>query len=168
MQGELNLANKQDARADQMFNLTLPGMKTALSHYQDLASGDSNAIFRAVAPSVSAIDSQTKQAKQNITNTMPRGGEQNLALEEADISKGSAISNVVNQSYEGAFPALATLAGQGVGLSNNEVANAIAAFGGASNTAGNLANQQAAGKESMLGFIGSLAGSGMEMGAAFA
>ena len=166
--GELNLANQQDARASQIFNLTFPGLKTAMGHYSDLASGDSDAIFRAVAPGVQATSKKFDQAKQQISDNMPRGGERNLALEETDISKAGAVGNQINQAYEGSFSALANLAGKGVGLSINEVSNAIAAFGGASNTAGNIASQEEEGKAAMLGMIGSLAGSGAELGAAFA
>lgn len=168
MQGELSLGQQQDARAKQLFDLGLPGLKTATSHYSDLASGDSNAIFRAVAPGVQSTSQKFDQAKQNISDTMPRGGERNLAMEETDISKAGAVGNEINQAYEGSFAALANIAGKNVGLSVNEVANAISAFGGASNTASNLANQQEEGKAAMLGMIGSMAGSSMEMGAAFA
>lgn len=166
VQGELNLANKQDARAGQIFDLTMPGLKTSMGHYSDLASGDSNAIFKAVAPGVQAIDQQFDSQKKNISDNMPRGGSRDLAMAETDVSKAGSVGNMVNQSYEGSFAALANLAGKGVGLSISEVQNAISAFGGASNTAGNLANQQEAGKASMMGMIGSLAGDGATLGAA--
>lgn len=137
-----------------------------MSHYQDLASGDQNAIFRAIGPAAQGVSQQFDKAKENITETTPRGGSQDLALQEADISKAGAIGNVVNQSYEGSFPALASMAGQGLGLSINEVSNAIAAFGGASNTASNLGNEQEEGKAAMLGMIGSLGGGAMELAGA--
>ena len=165
-QEQINLAQKQDARSDQLFKLTLPGLKDAESHYEQLASGDPNAIFKAVAPSAQAIKQQTNVAKQNIKESSPRGGAQDLALQEADISGAGAVGNIVNQSYEGAFPALASLSGHGIGLSINEMSNAIAAFGGASNTASNLANEQEAGKASMLGMFGALGGGAMELAAA--
>lgn len=168
MQGELSLAQQQDARAKQLFDLSMPGLKTATSHYQDLASGDSDAIFKAVAPGVQSTSKKFDQAKQNISDTMPRGGERNLAMEETDISKAGAVGNTINQAYEGSFNALASIAGKSAGLSINEVANAIAAFGGASNTSSNLANQEESGKASLMGMIGSLGGDAATLGAAFA
>jgi hypothetical protein len=164
---QIALAKKQDDRSQQIFDLSLPGLKTATAHYTKLASGDPNAISTEVGPGTQKIAEEFDSAKQSISETTPRGGARDLALQEADISKAGAIGNVTNQAYEGAFPALAALSGKGVGLSINEMSNAIAAFGGASNTAANLANQQEAGKAATLGFIGSLAGSGAE-GAALA
>lgn len=168
MQGELGLAQQQDARAKQLFDLSLPGLKTATNHYEDLASGDSSAIFKAVAPGVQATSKQFDTAKQNISDTMPRGGERNLAMEETDISKAGAVGNQINQAYEGSFNALASIAGKTAGLSVNEIANAISAFGGASNTASNIASQEEEGKAAMLGMIGSLGGSAAELGGSFA
>ncbi len=165
---QTRLAEHSDARSQQLFDLSLPGFKTATDHYTKLASGDPNAIFTAVAPSVQGVKGQFDAAKQNIQDTMPRGGAKDLALEEASVSQAGTVGNIINTGYEGSFAALANLAGKGMGLSVNEVANAIGAFGGASNTLGNVAQQQQAAKSSSLGFIGSLLGSGAEMAGAFA
>lgn len=165
-QEQINLAQQQDARAQQLYNLTEPGLATAVKHYQTLASGDPTAMFQEVAPGAQQISQKFDQAKQNIEQNAPRGGSRDLAIEEADISKAGAVGNLINQSYTSAFPALANLAGKGIGLSINEVGNAIAAFGGASNTASNLAQQQEAGKASSLGFLSAMGGDIAMLGAA--
>jgi hypothetical protein len=155
---QLALARSQDARASKLFNVTEPGLETAVQHYQKLATGDPETMWKEVAPGAEQITQKFDQAKKNISENAPRGGARDLAMEEADISKAGAVGNLVNQSYTSAFPALANLAGKGIGLSINEVGNAIAAFGGASNTLGNLAQQQEAGKASSLGFLSAMGG----------
>jgi len=155
---QVALAEKQDARASKLFDLTEPGLETAVNHYTKLASGDPNTIFKEVAPGAQQISQKFDQAKSNIAENAPRGGARDLAMEEADISKSGAVGNLINQSYTSSFPALANLAGKGIGLSINEVGNAISGFAGASNTASNLANQQEAGKAASLGFLSSLGG----------
>ena len=87
---------------------------------------------------------------------MPRGGAKDLAAQEAQISKSGAIGSTESQAYLGAFPALASLAGQGVGLSINEVTQALSGFQGASSSNQALGQMQGAGKAETLGFLGSL------------
>jgi hypothetical protein len=161
--GELALAQQQDTRAQQLYNLTEPGLETAVSHYQKLATGDPNTLFKEVAPGAEQISQKFDKAKANLAENAPRGGARDLAMEEADISKAGAVGGLVNQAYSSSFPALANLAGKGIGLSINEVGNAIAAFGGASNTAANLAQQQEAGKASSMGFLSALGGDAAQM-----
>ena len=155
---QIALGEKQDARADKLFDVTEPGLETAVNHYTKLASGDPNTMFKEVAPGAQQISQKFDSAKQQISENAPRGGAKDLAMEEADISKAGAVGNLINQSYTSSFPALANLAGKGIGLSINEVGNAISAFAGASNTASNLANQQEAGKAATLGFLSSAGG----------
>lgn len=163
---QLALAEKQDARAGKLFDKTEPGLETAVDHYTKLASGDPNTIFKEVAPGAQQISQKFDSAKQQISDNAPRGGAKDLAMEEADISKAGAVGNLVNTSYTSAFPALANLAGKGIGLSINEVGQAISAFGGASNTVANQANQQEAGKAASMGFLASLGGDAAQFAAA--
>lgn len=164
-QEQINLAQQQDSRASKLFDLTEPGLETAVNHYTKLSSGDPNTIFKEVAPGAQQISQKFDSAKQQISDNAPRGGAKDLAMEEADISKAGAVGNLINTSYTSSFPALANLAGKGIGLSINEVGNAISAFGGASNTASNLANQQEAGKAASMGFLSSMGGDIAMLGA---
>lgn len=87
---------------------------------------------------------------------MPRGGARDLAIQEAEISKSGAIGSTEASAYLGSFPALASLAGQGVGLSINEVTQALSAFQGASSSNQAAGQMEGAGKAETLGFLGSL------------
>ena len=73
----------QTAEGSQLFNMALPGLQQSESYYGKLASGDPSALARANAPAVQAITQSTDAAKKNITQDNPRGGQTNLALEEA-------------------------------------------------------------------------------------
>jgi hypothetical protein len=89
---------------------------------------------------------------------MPRGGARDLALEESQISKAGQIGGVEANAYLGSFPALASLAQGGIGLSINEVSQALSAFGGASSSNQSAAQMSGQGKAETLGFLGSLGG----------
>lgn len=161
-----NLANVMSATGQQsaqqghtLFNLALPGLESATSYYGKLASGDPNALARANAPAIQQITQQSNQAKANIMRDMPRGGERNLALSEADLSKYGTIGNLATQSYTNAFPSLASLGGQNVGQGTSATSVGIQGMNAAANQYGNLqqlANEQ---KQTQLGFISGLAGS---------
>jgi hypothetical protein len=165
---QADTASAANTRSQALYDTTAPGITTAENYYQTLAKGDPNSIYKAIAPAATQVSAASDAAKKNINDTMPRGGEKLLAMEQADIAKSSQIGNLLTQSYTSSFPALANLGGQGVGLSVNQMSNAIAALGGASNTYGNVAQEQSAGKAATMGFLGSLAGAGGEVGSAAA
>lgn len=167
-QSQIALAQKSDARADKLFNLTEPGLDLTEKFYQSLASGDPAKIQQATAPSTEQIAKSYDAAKQNIMDNAPRGGARDLALQEADISKDASIGSARSNAFLGSFPALASLAGQGVGLSINEVTQALSAFGGASSSNQAAGQMAGAGKAQTLGFLGGLAGDAATVGAAFA
>ena len=162
---EVKLGEASNVRSQQLFDIGLPGLKTATSHYTDLASGDPTAIFKAVAPGVQQMGQQFDVTKAKLGETMPRGGARDLAMAETDISKAGAAGTAINEAYNQSFDKLAAIAGKNMGLSQNDIAAALSAFGGASNTFGNIANQQESGKAATLGFLGSLGGGAMEMAA---
>lgn len=112
------------------------------------------------------VAQNAKQTKDQIKDSVPRGGVKDLALAETDINKSAQIGGLETAAYEHSFADLASLGEGGVSLSINEVSNAIAAFGGASHTVGDVAHEQAAGKAAQLGFFGSLAGGAAELAAA--
>lgn len=150
------LASQQEGRAKELYGLTLPWLKKAGGFYEDVASGDPDKLFRSIAPGAESIIGQTEAAKENIIAGAPRGGEQRLALEMADVGKAGQIGNLVTRSYLASFPALATLAQGGIGFSINEIANAIAAAGHGGTIATNVMDAEAAGKASTMQFLGDL------------
>ena len=161
----LPIATDQNKSSKELYDLTKPGLDMAEGYYKKLASGDPAELQKAIAPATEKIIAGSEATKKNILDNTPRGGEQRLALEQTDIAKGAKIGDLSTQAYTGAFPALASLAGEGIGLSLNEVNAALSALGGsgtalagAGNTVGNIANQQEAGKSSTMSLIGSLAG----------
>jgi hypothetical protein len=166
---QIQLAQQQDARSQQLFNLTEPGLQLTESFYKKLASGDPTQIQQATAPATEQIASNVEQSKKAISAEMPRGGARDVALQEADITKSAEIGNTKAQAYLGSFPALASLAGTGIGLSINEVTQALSAFQGASSSNQAAGQMEGAGKAQTLGFLGSLGnsaatGAGMALG----
>jgi len=89
---------------------------------------------------------------------MPRGGAKDLAVQEAEISKAGAIGSTQANAYLGAPSALANLASGGIGLSVNEMTQALSAFSGASSSNQSAGNMQGAAKSQTLGFLGALGG----------
>lgn len=142
----------------QLFNLALPGLTQAESYYGKLASGSPTALATANAPAIQGITQQSDAAKKNIVQDNPRGGQTNLALQEADISKGAQISNLTTQSYTSAFPSLAQVGGQNVSQGTAATGVGLQGMQGAAGQYNNLLNLNASDKASTLGFIGSLAG----------
>jgi len=161
---QMSLADQQNQRAQQLFNLSLPGYKTAENFYSELASGNPSIMAAALAPAQGEISKNTAATKANILANAPRGGEQQLAMQEADIAGASQRSSLASNAFLSSFPALANIAGSTGGLSVNSVANAIASFGGASSSNQALAQEQQASKESTMGFAGGLLGDAAMIG----
>jgi len=156
-QQQVSLGQQQNQRAQQLFGLEMPAFKTAENYYQTLASGDPAALARAIAPASNQIALNTQAAKQNIRDTLPRGGVEQLAEAEAGISGTAQRGMLTSSAYTSAFPALANLGSGLGGLSIGNVNSAISAFGGASSSNQAAAQMQQAQKEAQLGFIGGLA-----------
>jgi hypothetical protein len=158
--------NASTAQSQQLFGETNPGLTMAESYYQSLASGNQSKIFSAIAPAVSQINSASQGAVQNIRNNTPRGGVEQLAEANVQQQRAGQIGQLATSAYTGAAPALASLSGQGIGLSINEMANATSAGSAASSNLNALMQNQAQGKGTTMGFLGSLAGAGGELGSA--
>jgi len=166
-QQQLATGQQQNQEGNTLFNLGLPGLESAQSYYQKLASGDPNALARANAPAVQAITQQTDAAKKNIQQDSPRGGQTNLALQEADINKGAQISNLTTQSYNNAFGSEASLGGQNVSQGNAATNTGINATNSAASQYSNLLNINAEQKAANMGFFGSLFGDAATLGSAY-
>jgi hypothetical protein len=143
-----------------LFNLALPGLQQATSYYGKLASGDPNALARANAPAIQQITGQSNEQLKNIMQNAPRGGARDLALSEADLSKGAQISNLTTGSYTNAFGSLAGLGGQNVSQGNQATSSGLQGLNAAANQYGNLQQLNNEQKATSLGFASSLAGAG--------
>ena len=93
----------------------------------------------------------------------PRGGARDLAISDADLSKGAQISNLTTGSYTNAFPSLASLGGQNVGQGNSATSTGLQGLNSAANQYGNLQELNNQQKSTPLGFASSLAGAGASL-----
>lgn len=165
----VSLAQQQNQRGSQLFNASFPGFQQAENFYGTLSTGDPYAIARATAPATQQITQATQSAKQNIIQNAPAGGEKNLALEMADVSRGAQVGGVASGGYLNSFNALAQLAGQGVGESISSANTAVSGYGASTSALSNLGQlqmqqyqiQQQA-KGSTLGALSSLGGAAFE------
>lgn len=162
----VDIAKGQAANAEQLFNLTEPGLKTAEDFYSTLSAGDPAAILRATAPTAQAAAESAAGTKANILATSPAGGERNLALEAVDVNRGATVSKAASGAQLGSYNALAQLAGQGVGESISAAGTGISGISAANQGLSSLGGLQleqekikAEEKGNLLGLGGSLAGS---------
>jgi hypothetical protein len=149
-----------------LFNMALPGLQQSETYYSKLASGDPAALARANAPAIGQIDAKVDSAKKNIIQDNPRGGERNLALEQADITKGAQTSGLTTGSYTSSFGSLAGLGGQNVSQGTAATSAGLQGENAAANQYGQLQQLNNEQKASSLGFLGSLAGAGAQIAAA--
>lgn len=155
----------QTQEGSTLFNLALPGLEQAEGYYGKLASGDPNALARANAPAVQAITQSSDAAKKNIVQDNPRGGERNLALEEADLTKGAQIGQLETGSYTSSFGSLAGLGGQNVGQGLQGQSSGTQGMNAAANQYGQIQQINAENKAQTMGGIGGLASTGLEFAA---
>jgi hypothetical protein len=141
-----------------LFNMALPGLEKANTYYGKLATGDPNALARANAPAIQQITGQSNQQLSKIMQDAPRGGARDLAISEADLSKGAGISNLTTGSYTNAFPSLASLGGQNVSQGTAATGTGMQGMNAAANQYGNLQQLQNEQKQAQLGAITGLAG----------
>ena len=147
---QVNLQNTEAGLLKQYSGIALPNLGTAANYWNSILQGGP-AAQAATAPYAQTIAGQTAAAQQQIRNTLPMGGEQNLALANAKTQEGMSIANL----YQGLGPTAASqlqalaLGSAGAGTGSGSVS----AGAGASNL--NLAASQAQAKGSMWGGIGS-------------
>lgn len=163
-QAEQGLLSQAQSQSNQLFQTSFPGFGTAEKYYQSLASGNPQQISSAIAPAVGQINTATQGASQNIALNTPRGGVEQMAQANLQSQRAGQIGNLATQAYTGSFPALASLSQGGLGLAGGATGNAISAGSAASSSNQALMQAQQEGKGSALGFAGSLAGVGGELG----
>lgn len=171
----VQIAQGQAKNAEQLYQLTEPGLITAEDFYSTLASGDPGAILRAISPGAQQVSEAATGARANIMANEPAGGEKNLALEQVDVGEGAQIGKMASGATVNAPNALAQLAGQGVGESISAAGTGISGYSAGSQTLASLGNLdiqeqqiQAEQKGNVLGSATGLAQTGMEVGTALA
>lgn len=159
-QEQLGIDQQQQNNSNQLFNMSLPGLQQSENYYSQLASGNPQQIFSAIAPAVGQINTASQGAAKNIAENSPRGGVEQMAQANLQQQRAGQVGNLATQAYTSSFPALASLSQGGLGLAANEVSNAISAGSSASSSNQAVMQQQTAAKGQTLGFLGSLAGMG--------
>jgi hypothetical protein len=152
------LAQQQAGNASTLFNQSLPGFSQAQSFYRDLASGDPYALMRAISPATQQITAASTGAKQNILSNAPAGGEKNLALEQVDVNQGAQVGKTASEAFLNAPNALAQLAQQGIGESQNATGLALSGTSSGIQGFGQVGQEAVQQKGATLGAFGSLGG----------
>jgi len=165
------LVTQETGQAQQLFDLTMPGLSLAEEHYQRLASGDPGEIMRAIAPVAQQTAQATAGAKSNIMANSAPGGEKNLALEMTDVNRGAQIASAASGTALSAPKSLGALAGQGIsaaqsgeGLAGSSLSSELSGWsslGGLQLEGQQIAAEQ---KGQSLGMFGSLAGDAASVG----
>ena len=162
---QANLADVMSATGQQsakegstLFNMALPGLEKAESYYGKLASGDPNALARANAPAIQSITGQSNEQLKNIMQNSPRGGARDLAISDAELSKGAQISNLTTGSYTNSFGSLANLGGQNVSQGNQATSTGLQGMNAASNQYGQMQQINNEQKATELGYDTSIEG----------
>jgi hypothetical protein len=152
----------QTAEGSQLYSLALPGIETAEAQAAKNASGDPHALARANAPAIQAITQSSDSAKKNIMQDNPRGGERNLALEEADLTKGAQVGQAVTGAYNASFGTLAGLGGQNVSQGTASSSAGMQGMNAAANQYGQIQQINAQNKAQTMGMGSDIAGMGLE------
>jgi hypothetical protein len=130
-------------------SLALPGIKNATDYWSSIMKGGL-AAQQAVAPYAQQIQANNAATARTVQNTMPAGGERNLALDRLPVQTSAQIANL----YAGLQPQAASMLGN-LGLGT---AQAGTGSGGVSSSAGasneQLAASQAQAKAQMFAGIG--------------
>lgn len=164
-----NVANSQQNSANLYSQLSQQSLakqdalyQPAISYNTGLVnaanSGDYSQLIQAAGPQLGTISQNFQQAKQNIGNTVAPGAGAQAAQAMLPGQQAGAIASTLNQSYTGALNNLSQLGAAYGGESLQFAGAGLSGLAGASNTYGNVANQEAQGKSSTMNLLGSLAG----------
>jgi hypothetical protein len=168
------IAGEQAQNSQTLFNMTEPGLVQSEDFYQNLQSGDPAAIMKAIAPTAQAASSSAAGAKANIMANDPAGGEKNLALEQADLTRGAQISSAASGATLAAPNALGQIAGQGIGEGISSAGAATSGLSASNQGFGQMQSQQFQGQQlqmeqkgQTLGALGGLAGDATQLGVGY-
>lgn len=146
---QLTLQKQQLAQSQQLIDAGQSAFNPAKDYWTSLLQGGQAAQV-AVAPIAEQVQATSEAGQKNILNSLPAGGERNLALAQAKIQQGSDISRLYAGVQPTAAQNLAQLAGiaggQGVGLAGTAApatSSAINYFGNTADAATTQANQSA-------------------------
>jgi len=120
-------------QAEDLSKMGLSNLSGYGNYLNAMTSGSSTERMAAASPAIADITAQSEGTKQSIS-TMPRGGAKDYLTANADISKSSQISSLLNNLYTQAQQAKGSLGTSEVGQSQT----GLGEFTGMEQTAGNL------------------------------
>lgn len=126
-----------------------PEIADFASWLDQMTSPDATARMTAAGSQIADITSQTEATKSSIKN-LPRGGEQDYLLANADQAKSTAIGNLLTSEFASAETAKGTLGEWGVGTTMQGFMEASNIEGAAGNLAMQLIQGDAAGSQGMM------------------
>lgn len=146
---QLNIQKQQLAQSQQLITEGQSAFNPAKDYWTSLLQGGQAAQV-AVAPIAEQVQATSEAGQKNILNSLPAGGERNLALAQAKIQQGADVSRLYAGVQPTAAQNLAQLAGiaggQGVGIANTaspSTANATNYFANTAATDSASAGQSA-------------------------
>lgn len=151
-QQQLQLQQQQLAQSQKLIDTGLSAFNPAKDYWTSLLQGGQAAQV-AVAPIAEQVQATSEAGQRNILNSLPAGGERNLALAQAKIQQGSDISRLYAGVQPTAASNLGQLAGSITGQGVNLGSTAAPSTGSALNYfSQNASNQTAAANEAASGF----------------
>lgn len=157
-QQQVNLSNRLVNLAESQYGQQQENQAPLVGFLKNLISGDQGTTMTAAAPVLGNISKGYQQAKDTIFQSTAPGAARDFALTQLPIQENSARESALNSLILNAYPTLAN-------IGNTQGNQALQLFGGgtsnlsgASSTANNVMQAQAASKASTMGFLGQLAG----------
>lgn len=143
---------------NQMNTLYAPAIAADTSLVNSAQSGNYAQLIQAAGPQVGTISGQFDAAKQNLANSVPAGAGRQAAQAMLPGQQAGAVAGTLNTAYTGALSQLAQMGASYGGVGLQEAGAQLSGLSGSANTYGAVGQEQAEGKASTMGFLGSLAG----------
>lgn len=144
---QFSIQQQQLATSNKLIDTGLSAFNPAKDYWSALLKGGQPAQV-AVAPAAQQVQASSEAAQRNIANSLPAGGERNLALAQAKLQQGSDISRLYAGVQPAAANALAQLAGsvggQGVDVGAGASPATSSSISNLSSIGANNANNNAA------------------------
>jgi hypothetical protein len=118
-------ANQQFQLQNQLFNTGMTAWQPAANYFQTLLSGNPTAVAQAVGPSRDLIQGQAQSTGQQLAQTLPQGGEANLAQAQNQLQASNNIARLYAGVQPSAAQALGQLAATPLGLSAPNVGSGL-------------------------------------------
>lgn len=162
---QASIANQQNEIARQNQQLATQNNQLRTQYQQPfidfntkIASGDRNAMMTASAVPLSNLNTQYRQSRANIYDTVQPGIGRDVALAQITRDQGDSTAGYLNQAYNQSMQNLYGAGTESGQMGLQQTGASLNGFQGASATNQNLINNATQRKAATMGAIGSLAG----------